>query len=434
MRIGFFFDATKLIPWDWQSFLSGRVGMSGTNAQLLRLAHRLHARDTAVVFLPTVDPGPHPSMSQFPTEDATSAVERARELGLDLILFNNRADEATRRAIKRCDELGQAVLVWDQNGPGDEMADVFAASPMVRRVVCASASQADHVRHHPVFSKVSFVHNCVDAQWFSMPAARRDPYQVAFVGAIAASKGFHHLASVWPSVRKAVPLARLTVAGSAELHGRGIALGPLGVADEQFEKNHIVPYLGSTRAEAATRGVSFRGLVSPIDLKDILSRSAIGVVNPNWQGSCETFCVSAVEIQAAGAAVVGGRAWGLRETVSHGRTGILISSHRQLRDALVSLLTTDRALELGHRGPGWVARHFSPEVIIPRWEALLREVQDGTFRQIPFSVRRLSKPTLLREAYRQTRRAPLIGSRLPPFGRMRAIARRISTLLPTRLG
>ena len=134
MRIGFFFDARKLTPWGWEDFLSGRVGMSGTDAQLLLLAHRLQARSTAVFLFHTVDPGPHPAITQLLTEDVVSAIRRAKELALDLVIFNNRGDEATRRAVEACEELGQPALVWDQNGPGDEMGDAFAASRMVRRV------------------------------------------------------------------------------------------------------------------------------------------------------------------------------------------------------------------------------------------------------------------------------------------------------------
>ena len=267
----------------------------------------------------------------------------------------------------------------------------------------------------------------MDTALFPAPIEQRDRHTIVFVGAIRLSKGFHHLAAVWPAVKQAVPQARLIVLGSAELYDRGTRLGPLGVADEQFEEVHIIPQLGRTRAAAATIGVTFEGLVPPARIRDILSRAAIGIVNPNWRDSCETFCVSAVEIQAAGAAVVGGRAWGLRETVDDGETGILISSRRQLRDVLISLLTTTRALELGRNGPNWVARHFSPEVIVPRWEAVIRETLVGTFQAIPFSLSRISKPTLLREAYRQSRRTPIIGARLPSFSKLRAIARRIST-------
>jgi len=422
MRIGLFFDSRTLKPWDWQSFLAGQVSMSGTDAQLLLLAHRLQARSTKVTLFHTVDPGLHPSIDQFQIESVDTAVRQAKELGLDLMIFNNRGDEATQRAVDACEAYGQAALVWDQNGPNEEMADIFAASALVRRVVCVSAMQADNLRHHPVFSKVCFVHNAVDVELFPK-ASKRDPGSAVFVGAITASKGFHHLAAIWPEVRRHVPHARLTVLGSAELYDYRTRLGPLGVADKQFEMIHIVPYLGCTREKAANIGVFFEGLAPPVQLRNALSQAAVGIVNPNWEGSCETFCVSAVEIQAAGAAVIGGRACGLRETVSDGTTGILISSRKQLRDTLVSLLTTDRALAMGKRGPNWVAKRFTPTIVVPRWESMLCDVVDGRVRELPFSLGRISSPTVVKELYRQARRVPLLGPRLPSFRKMQTIAR-----------
>ena len=71
-----------------------------------------------------------------------------------------------------------------------------------------------------------------------------------------------------------------------------------------------------------------------------LSQSLISVPNPT--GQTETCCVSAVEMQACGAAIVTGAYYALLGTVSHGKTGLLGRGEDALAKNIISLLNNPR--------------------------------------------------------------------------------------------
>ncbi len=420
MRVGFFFNPPR--RWDWQRFQAGEIGLSGTDAQVLRVAHHLSQRDGLdIVLLQGQPPTEHARMQCVQVASAEQAVAKAKALGLSVLVINNRGDDDTRRAIAACDATNLPVVVWDQNGPDENMADVLAASSAVKRLVCVSATQCDGVRHHPVFDKAEFIYNTVDPLFFTGAGGQRDDHNVVFLGSLTPAKGFHLLAAAWPGVRRAVPRAQLTVLGSAQLYDDHARLGPLAVAEVEYETQHLVPHLGQTRAECLEHGVHFRGLVSPVEIRESLLHSLIGVVNPNSISSLETFCVGAVEMQACGAAVVGGRGGGLLETVRHRKTGILVRGHRQLEGALIELLEDpSRARAMGQRGIRFVTSRFAPGAVGDRWVRLLQDVAAGTRAHPPaFAFRRLSRGTFVREALRQSRSLPIVGHRVPTLGDLR---------------
>jgi glycosyltransferase involved in cell wall biosynthesis len=100
--------------------------------------------------------------------------------------------------------------------------------------------------------------------------------------------------------------------------------------------------------------------------------------------------VSAIEAQAAGCVVVGGRRIGLRETVLDGVTGTLISSENQLAPAVIRLLNDPEAMRrMGQKGKEWVHRQFPTSKADAEWIRLFKEVlAEMPVTTIPFSIRR----------------------------------------------
>lgn len=262
-----------------------------------------------------------------------------------------------------------------------------------------------------MFSKLTIVHNPIDLEYWSPGSSQRDPLSIVFLGSLTHSKGFHHIARAWPEVRARFPGAVLHVCGSGKLYDREAILGPLGVATPDYERCEIIPYIGSSREKASENGVTFYGLATPACIREVLRRSTIGIVNPNTSGSVETFCVSAVEMQACKLPVIGGRAGGLLETVAHKRSGYLVGNPQNLGRAIHRLLSDSDYTEKLSRSARGNAERFAADRILHEWKRLLGELLGGLdsatprFRVLPFQVRRYAKEAIrLAHAQRLVRR------------------------------
>lgn len=409
MHIGFYMDATHLDKWDWQAVISGQVALSGTDGSLLRVAHELAGFPSCNVTLLTTWGGTTPSATpacQVVVDHLTDAVRYAHTHQLDVLVFNNVECDEVIAGVKQAERLAQPCVVWCQNGPSRAMASFYLDKTVIRRVVCVTHVHADTYRDKRIFEKIAVIHNPIDARYFSATPTREDTQTVCYVGAMTPDKGFHHLAKAWPQVRAVFPEARLIVVGSARLYDRSIELGPLGLARNDYEQTHLVPHLGTSRRKAEKQlGISFRGLLPPDQISAVLQHALIGVVNPNTQRSLETFCVTAVEMQATATAVVGARRKGLRETVRHGETGLLIRSPRQLAPTLCRLLNKPaQTRRMGKRGREWVSQTFETTRIAKRWQRLLGNVIRGApASPPPFSLSRATPKTIVREAIRRLR-------------------------------
>ncbi|MBO3460287.1 glycosyltransferase family 4 protein [Aetokthonos hydrillicola Thurmond2011] len=425
MRIGFYFPSRDLDTWSWLEFLSGDLALGGTDSLVLRLAYQLASTSNGigVYFFSNHAPTPVDKLSQFQAENLSNAVAQARKLELDVVIFNNRANEETVAGVQECEILAQPCIVWDHNGPSPTMANLFESSQFVRRVICVSASQSDELRDHRVFKKTEFVYNFIDIDSSKYTSCVKNALAVCYLGSLTPSKGFQHLAKAWPAVHAIFPEATLTVLGSSKLYNRYTNLGSLGIADPEFERCAIVPYLGGTPEEIKAMGVTFMGLVSPQDIPKIVSSKVLGVVNPNCLGSYETFCVSAIEIQAAGTAVVAANYGGLRETVKNGYTGVLINSERELSSTLIKLLSNPEKLNLmGIRGYEWVFNNFRSDIVVERWISLLQSVTRGEKAYPPkFSWKRSNPRIVARQCIRTLRYLPILDNNVPTLNTVKTL-------------
>jgi len=420
MRVAFLFNAPR--AWDWPGFLQGEIGLSGTDAQVLKTSHNLSYRDGIdVLLLQNQATTPHPRLRCLQVSTADEAFEAASAERVDVLVFNNRGDDNTCALLAACQRGGQRSVVWDQNGPSDVMANLIADCPAAKRLVCVSAVQTDLIRHHRVFDKTELIYNSIDPLFFYTKAGHRDPKHVVYVGCLVFSKGFHLLAAAWPAVHAAIPDATLSVLGSARLHDDGAELGPLGVAAADYEQRYIAPYLGTDREACAALGVRFRGLVSPAEIRDELQSASVGVVNPHTANFTELFCVSAAEIEASGAAVIGGRASGLFESVRNGRSGLLVSGQHELSQALIALLNDPaRAAAMGQFGQRFVAGTYAPGRNTDRWAQLLLDVVcEREAQPPPLRIAHVNGRVLLRESLRRGRGVPWVGKHVPTLEALR---------------
>jgi len=400
-RISAFFSARHLGPWRFENGFNLHLSLSGTDRPFLWLAGALaHKGWSLDLFCDNLPLNAADEMLRFvrPAENLVEAVRASSASGARLLIANAN-DPCLLEAACVAELSSLTLLLWDQNGPRPELVRFLTTIPSLARLVCVSQAQADGARHLDCFEKISVVYNAIDLDfWHPIKSSEIEP-AVVFLGALTPSKGFHHLARAWPVIKRAHPRARLHVCGSAKLYDRNATVGPLGIALEAYEREGIMPYLGESLEAAEALGVQFHGLTTPVQTRSLLWTSSIGVVNPNIDGSSETFCVSAVEMQACGLPVVGGCVGGLLETVAHGRSGVLLQP-AQLAHAICRVLGDRPFRARLSQGAIAHAAQFGPTKTIVEWENLLgailanRRLQSPPFRVFPLKSRRYAKQLL----------------------------------------
>ncbi|MFM8350923.1 MAG: glycosyltransferase family 4 protein [Actinomycetales bacterium] len=230
------------------------------------------------------------------------------------------------------------------------------------RVICCSAHMRSEV--HRLFEtpqdRIDVIPNGIDPQGWQMSgqqrreARERNPGPlVVFTGRLEWEKGVHTLIDALPSVRRAVPGARIVLAG------RGSA--------EQRLRDQV-------RAKRLGRQVTFAGWM-PQDALRALVAAADAVVVPSIY---EPFGIVALEAAVLGAPLVVARTGGLTEIVSDGRTGWTFEpgNAADLAAALTDALThPQRARSRARFARQRVERDFGWAVIAQRTEAAYRDAQ-----------------------------------------------------------
>lgn len=133
----------------------------------------------------------------------------------------------------------------------------------------------------------------------------------------------------------------------------------------------FAPYLPLVRHLGLNGRVIVRERVS--DVEDYLQVADLGL----FTSASESFCVSILEAMCFGCPSVSTSVGGIPEVVEDGVSGVLIASDDAdpLARAVGELLRDPaRRAALGSAARERAQRHFSPEAIVPRYEALYRRV------------------------------------------------------------
>ena len=197
-------------------------------------------------------------------------------------------------------------------------------------------------------ARVHVIGSGIDTAWFTPSPVPTVP-EVLFVGRFVEKKGLDVLASAWPTVRAAVPGARLRVLGYGPLEHVARAIG----AAVELEPD-------AARVRDAMRDA--RVVVSP-------SRTAAGDV-------AETLLMVNLEAQASGRPVVTTDHGGVPEYVRAGETALVVpeADPAALADALISVLQdAELADRLGGNGPEW-AKQFDVKRVARRMLELYRSL------------------------------------------------------------
>lgn len=207
-------------------------------------------------------------------------------------------------------------------------------------VVVSPSTRDDLVRRGLPRRRIVVIPNGLDEARFRPGLPEREEDLVLFVGRLEYYKGVDDLLRAWPGVRAIRPAARLVLVGA-------------GTAEESLRR---------AASEAGCEGsVSFEGFV-PEEEKIAWMRRASLVVQPSHK---EGWGLTVLEANACGAPVVATDVPGLRDSVRHGETGLLVRGGEPsaLTRGIVELLDDGELRErLGAGGLGW-SRRF-------RWDAV----------------------------------------------------------------
>lgn len=217
-------------------------------------------------------------------------------------------------------------------------------------VTGASARDALDQRLHERCHEVPFG---VDVQRFLPRPLPAEP-TIVFASAILQHKGIEVLIRAMPAVMRAIPRARLLVAGP----------DPAGMRAD-LERLASQLRVGPD--------VHFLGEVAPADMPALYARATV-VCQPSFG---EPFGMSVIEAMAAGRAVVGTDAGGIPDALVDGDGGRLVpvGDERMLADALSSILASpDAATAMGAFNRARAAERYDLSVIVDRlehtWRAL----------------------------------------------------------------
>ena len=199
----------------------------------------------------------------------------------------------------------------------------------------SDSTRADLVARGIPAARVTVVPCGVDHELYredpTVPKSARPT--LLFVGRVRRYKGLGWVMRALPAVRARVPEARLVVVGDG-------------------------PYLGALTREVRRRGLSdaveFRGFLPPAGKVRALEEAWV-LVQPSPK---EGWGLTVIEAGACGTAVVASDRPGLRDSVRHDRTGLLVpyGDDAALADALARVLTDAPLRErLARGGVEWAA-------------------------------------------------------------------------------
>lgn len=380
MQLIFYCNFSIIKNFSWQEFVNDNIGLSGTDWLFFKLLQHVSNKHAVILFhdgnaiLENV-PFEHKKLDSLSA--LSSNLKEEQECCLTLI---SRSNSEFKKFLQLKLPPNLSIIVWDHNGPYPDIVDLLNNCKNVKRIVCVSQMHATQHRHRTLYKKITFIHNFVDIPAIAKrvdSASLKDNFKVCYMGSLTESKGFHHLVKAWPSIKKILPCAQLDVYGSAKLYDKDSELGDLKVASKKYEDEHLKPLLGESLAEISKNGVYFKGLVTKKGIYANLHQYKLGVVNPNLFGSTETFCVSAVEIQAAGVPTIGARRVGLMETIKHNETGLTFASHVEMERQIIQLLSNDT---LNHtfskNAMNRTQNLFAENIAYANWDKLFDEVKN----------------------------------------------------------
>lgn len=377
MIIGIIYDDISRPGLDCRNPQKGNPGVGGTQFCYLMFMYYYtisFPEDKIIVYR-------HRQVNEYPkmpledkiTYKKVDSVEKCIEMAsldhVDVLLFTHNHVAALNEKIT---EYKIKCIVWIHNWIRGSILDLLSNNPSIRKVVFLVNEHYDRYIDHDVIKKGVIIPNMLETKGL---ATRDDCKQmnVTYVGAVVPGKGFDVLAKAWPKVIAEVPDAHLFVIGKGNLYGNISSFGPLGIAEESFEKKFAKYLLDD--ANRVLPSVHFMGLLGG-EKMNIFKKTKVGVVNPS--GRTEVCPISALEMEAFEIPVVSKSTNGIPDVIVNQKTGLLVHSEREIAASIIKLLKDNEMnSSYGAAARVFVENSFNPHRIIKLWHELFIRVQNG---------------------------------------------------------
>lgn len=259
------------------------------------------------------------------------------------------------------------LIPWCHTFALPEESQAMAKHPNIGRIIAVGSEQCDLYRDDKSFELTDYIFNCVPVQYYNEQLSLCTPYEkrehiVTYIGSLIEGKTFHVLARLWPRLILHVPDAQLYVIGSGAIYGDN-NLGPHGLASVEYE-SRFMPFLTDKNGDIL-KSVHFMGAMG-VEKNEVLLKTKVGVPNPT--GKSETFCISAVEMQAMGCAVTAIKAPGYFDTIYN---GFLADDEDDLVKKIVKLLNNE-VPKSQIETISYIKSRFAIDAVMSDWERLLK--------------------------------------------------------------
>ena len=372
MKVAIYFDS-KSLARDWSLDLSCQ-SLSGTDSMIIQLFIGIRELIPDTFLLCTSLPK-EPSNNICFVESLDRAIEFNENNGSNFFIINHSKFDTNYFEQYRTKNIRVRLILWAHNSPNIEWCNEAVKSSFFYKLIFVSNEQRFSFAYHPIFKKSVAIYNFLDEK--SIPNSlfnnKIDFNKIIFVGALVPEKGFHHIAESWKKVHINCPELRLDVCGSPKVYRSNYKLGTEGIAAEQYELE-ILSHLGGSRDSALKLGVNFLGSVGKEDIYKKISESNFVLVNPNTNGSIETFCVSAIEGMILKRPIIGGCAGGLLDVVGDNEAGILIRNPKKIHSAIINLYkNNDLRNLLSFKSRIRFEENFEKKIVLKSWIRLLND-------------------------------------------------------------
>lgn len=339
MKIAFYLPNKGLKNIDCRDLERGNPGIGGTEYIIQATAHyiqKLYPEGIEIILGANEVDMLSPDLHAVKINDIHDLVNLTYPDYL-LLKYEPSTYKEARKAVESSDTQ---LLIWAHNFIPRTELTALAKDDKVERIICVSEEQLNMYRDHRAFLKSSYIYNGMPVKYMktlkaSVPPLTSRQHEVTYIGSIVDYKGFHLLAQAWMKVLSEVPDAKLNVIGSGKLYDRNAKLGQYGIAEESYERQ-FMPYLVDDQGNILP-SVKFWGVLGQ-EKNDILKHTRVGVPNPS--GVSETFCITALEMQAMGCVVTTIDFGGFRNTV-YRKTGLLYQNPKDLAQCIVEQLNVE---------------------------------------------------------------------------------------------
>jgi len=378
-KVGFYFDASHLKDFSIEKFEKGLIGISGTDSSFIRVVIGLSKRADFDIYFFGKEIGEFPDTNFNSVNSFSHAIELAKEKQIDIFIFNLKINNELDDILALAQKIELNLVVWAQNPIPTPTLDRLNANTAVLKIVFVEDYDLSHIRHKKGFYKGVVIPNGIEKEVYVRGEIKiPDNLNVFYLGSLTPSKGFHHIAKAWPKILKKVPNAKLFIIGSGKLYNNHANLGPLGIANEEYERE-LMPFIGKNKQELKKNNVECLGLLNRNEVIDLIYNSKVGCMNANTFGSLESCSVTSLEVQLCGVPIIAGKAGGNLNTIINNKTGILIKDQEnELPEAIIRLLTNDQLnLEMRKAAREYILRKYELRIVIDEWVAFLNKLMQG---------------------------------------------------------